>query len=643
MGLERAKRTGHCGHRVGGGLPVPNSACDLIMSAYQYSPCSTPTSIRLLSVSGTQDAPAYKLEEVDIRQKPRFEALSYTWTDYDNEEPEPIVGDTNTYSSIPITGAGSLRITVHLARILHHVHELLTQPESSGKIWIDQIAVNQHDLDERGHQVSLMSHIYGQAERTLMWIGMSPEHTPVLLDLIRNLGELPPLDVHWTAEMHKDLESRLIALFSQENDTGYTTAQYIQALTWAIGRPYFKRAWIVQEIVLSTRPTMILGTTPTEIYVLYRIIFVIRYSSKAALQVVYSLIPDHLGVDRLLSMDTARRWLRGDPTQSTPYSDFLDVLFWLSSSREASDPRDAINAFLAFQERTSALDFVADYRMSTGQAYRKLCADMARKTGSLAFLGLIRGSADAEIPSWTIDWRVDVSSAGDRWQGYRIGDTPHYPYAAAKGRLCQANGICQEGDVRLVVRGRIIDTVQFVSSVTREEIATFGVENVRLAEEMANLRTTMPTVDIDTSDEMNAAKERIFVTLLGHGLGPQALAEPLQYTTGDLISMYERFIDTKTPEPVSEAVHKEKFPQMNLRLIHKRLFLGSKQLFGLGPKAVRPGDCICIIHGSTVPLLLRRCEKEKEWTVVGQCYYESWMYGEKVDWEEDEADEFVLV
>ena len=612
------------------------------MSAYQYSPCSTPTSIRLLAVSGTQDAPAYAIEEVDLTETPRFEALSYTWTDYDDQEPEPIVGDTNTYSSIPITGAGSLRITVHLARILHHIHGLLVQSESSGKIWIDQIAVNQHDLDERGHQVSLMSRIYGQAERTLMWIGMSTGHAPVLLDLIKELGDLPPLDILWTDAMHKDLESKLLTVFSRENKTGYKTAQYVQALNWALGRPYFKRAWIVQEVVLSNRPTMILGTMPSEISILYRIIFVISYSSQPALQDIHSLIPDQIAVDRLLSMDTARRWLRGDPTRSTLYSDFLDVLFWLSSSREASDPRDAINAFLAFQERTSALEFVADYRMSTGQAYRKLCADMARKTGSLAFLGLIRGSADAEIPSWTIDWRVDVSSAGDRWQGYRIGDTPHYPYAAAKGRLCQANGRYQEGDVRLVVRGRIIDTVQFVSSVTREEIATFGVENVRLAEEMTNLRTTMPTVDIDTSDEMNAAKERIFVTLLGHDLGPQALAEPLQYTTGKLISMYERFVDTKTPEPVSEAVHKEKFPQMNLRLIHKRLFLGSKQLFGLGPKAVRPGDCICIIHGSTVPLLLRQCENGA-YTVVGQCYYESWMYGEKVDWEEDVADEFVLV
>jgi hypothetical protein len=340
-------------------------------------------------------------------------------------------------------------------------------------------------------------------------------------------------------------------------------------------------------------------------------------------------------------MDKARRWIRGDPSQNALYGDFLDVLFWLSSSREASDPRDAINAFLAFQNNESGLRLVADYRLSTGQAYRKFCSDIAQKTGSLDFLGLVRGSADAEIPSWTIDWRMDASSAGERWQGYRIGDTRHYHYAAAKGRLYQAAGIHQAEDMRLVVRGRIIDTVQFVSCVTRQEIATSGLENVRLAEEMSSVKTSMPTVDVDTDAEAKLIKGRVFITLLGHDLGPQE--GPPEHTTEELVSMYERFIETKKSDDVSERVYNERFSNMDPRILRKRLFLGSKQLFGLGSNAVLPGDCICIVHGSTVPLLLRRCENEKEFTVVGQCYYESWMYGEKVDWEEDEADEFVLV
>ncbi|OAG16751.1 hypothetical protein CC77DRAFT_943251, partial [Alternaria alternata] len=140
------------------------------MTSYQYSALS-PGSIRVLAVSGTKDAPSYKIEVLNLTDKPRFEALSYTWNDYDNEEPRAIDGNANTYASIPIAGAGSLKITLHLVHILNHIHGLLVQPGSSGRIWIDQIAVNQRDLDERSHQVALMQQIYGQAERTLMWIG----------------------------------------------------------------------------------------------------------------------------------------------------------------------------------------------------------------------------------------------------------------------------------------------------------------------------------------------------------------------------------------------------------------------------------------------------------------------------------------
>lgn len=614
------------------------------MTSYQYSGLSTPTSIRVLAVSGTQDAPSYKIEEVNLTEKPRFEALSYTWNDYDNEELEPINRNINTYATITIAGAGSLKITLHLVHILNHIHELLVKTKSSGRIWIDQIAVNQCDLNERSHQVSLMQQVYGQAERTLMWIGMSVKHTPVLLDLIQNLRDLP-LDVDWDHPMLKILESRLLAIFRQEDELhySYTKAQYTSALDWVLGLPYFKRAWIVQEIVLSTQPTLLFGSTSYDLYILHHTIFLIRYSADSCIRDIYSLLTHPIGVDRFLSIDTARRWLQGDPKQNALYGDFLDVLFWLSSSREASDPRDSIYAFLALQKDHSGSRAVADYNLSTSQAYRKFCVKIARETGSLAFLGLVRGSADNRIPSWAIDWRMCVSSAKDRWQGYRIGDTQQYPYGAAKGRLYQAAGRTQEGDMRLVVRGRLVDEVQFVSCVTRKEIATSGLENVRLAEEISNIRTSMPTVDVDTSANAQIVKERVFITLFGLDPDQQRLEGSLQHTTEELISMYERFIDTHTADDVGEEVYKQRFSHTDLRLMHKRLLLGRKQLFGLGPDAILPGDCICILHGSSVPLILRRCENAKEYTVMGQCYYESWMYGEKVDWEEDEADEFVLI
>lgn len=44
-------------------------------------------------------------------------------------------------------------------------------------VWIDAICINQHDVDERNHQIALMRRIYTSAFRTIICIGdlQSPE------------------------------------------------------------------------------------------------------------------------------------------------------------------------------------------------------------------------------------------------------------------------------------------------------------------------------------------------------------------------------------------------------------------------------------------------------------------------------------
>ena len=81
-------------------------SCMSPMPPYQYAGLSTPFSIRLLVVSGSQEAPTYDIE-VDIRNKPHFEALSYKWKDYDNVEPES-PEEEHSHTTIAIGDVGSL-------------------------------------------------------------------------------------------------------------------------------------------------------------------------------------------------------------------------------------------------------------------------------------------------------------------------------------------------------------------------------------------------------------------------------------------------------------------------------------------------------------------------------------------------------
>jgi hypothetical protein len=41
----------------------------------------------------------------------------------------------------------------------------------TGEMWIDQISIDQQDVEEKNHQVSMMADIYEHAETVIAWLG----------------------------------------------------------------------------------------------------------------------------------------------------------------------------------------------------------------------------------------------------------------------------------------------------------------------------------------------------------------------------------------------------------------------------------------------------------------------------------------
>jgi hypothetical protein len=96
------------------------------------------------------------LEEVPLDQQPDYEALSYAW------------GKQDTTGGTYILCCGK-RITITpncAAALIHLRHE--AEPRV---LWIDAICINQANVREKNHQVSLMGDIYRNAKCTLMWLG----------------------------------------------------------------------------------------------------------------------------------------------------------------------------------------------------------------------------------------------------------------------------------------------------------------------------------------------------------------------------------------------------------------------------------------------------------------------------------------
>ncbi len=96
-----------------------------------------------------------RLPEYNDSVPTRFEALSYFWGD---EAADRTLSLDNALFSIKPNLEAALRV--------------LSKGEVERILWIDAICINQADLNERNEQVRIMSSIYQQATRVIVWLGL---------------------------------------------------------------------------------------------------------------------------------------------------------------------------------------------------------------------------------------------------------------------------------------------------------------------------------------------------------------------------------------------------------------------------------------------------------------------------------------
>jgi hypothetical protein len=73
----------------------------------------------------------------------------------------------------------------------------------------------------------------------------------------------------------------------------------------------------------------------------------------------------------------------------------------------------------------------------------------------------------------------------------------------------------------------------------------------------------------------------------------------------------------------------------------QRIFWSKHNRMGLTSKGCRAGDSILLIHGCKTPFVCR--PYQERWIPISQCYLEGVMYGEAVNWKENEAKKLELV
>jgi Heterokaryon incompatibility protein (HET) len=182
---------------------------------YLYEHLRSEHHIRLLRVGevvpsvepSPRQLPPFEIVQADMRDLPKYQAVSYVWGDPQRNQRINILPD----HFYPITDS----MAIALRQLLYHC--------DTGHLWIDQICIAQEDIGERNHQVSIMGSIYRNAEEVLICVG----------DSIRDLEEVGH-------EINSGIEVSL---------------DWLEPFRWLIGRPWFERVWYVNHNEIAKNDT----------------------------------------------------------------------------------------------------------------------------------------------------------------------------------------------------------------------------------------------------------------------------------------------------------------------------------------------------------------------------------------------------
>jgi hypothetical protein len=328
--------------------------------------------IRILNIQPAKKDSAEihcRLEYSLLSQKPAYEALSYTWG-----------GPSSSPEGLWIKlDSQNFPVFENLFAALKR----LRQPSKPRLIWIDAICINQKDVQECEKQVLLMRQIYEQASRVVVWLGETGIGENLAMKSLANPSGGVALGTKiWLLErkfgLGKGLKNRMRQALTGEWDP---RAMEIGELAQLLDRPWWRRVWIVQEVVLAKTIVIMLGAD----------------------QVTWEAVKDRMrnGVFSILGLDISQRMrhtregtvvdryafpnkeyqlldqlqtMWRTRSNSSQWNETLYSLLYQFRRFECTKPRDRIYAFLGLAKDIKDLEIVPDYASPTS----KIFIDVAR-------------------------------------------------------------------------------------------------------------------------------------------------------------------------------------------------------------------------------------------------------------------------
>ncbi|KAH7067668.1 heterokaryon incompatibility protein-domain-containing protein [Paraphoma chrysanthemicola] len=592
--------------------------------AYQYKRLEAHDSFRLLKISTTSSGTSssleyhYSLIHTTLNDAPTYETLSYVW------------GTTKQDVYLTLVDRSSLLITDTLADILPRIaHHCDTE-----YIWIDQVCIDQQNLEERGHQVSVMGSIYFNCAQVIVWLDVAgttgPETRMILEKCSFDMSILPPDLTQLKAHL------RSIKYMSTRFDDALYELYRVLACAW------FSRAWVFQEVVLAPISKAVISwpfpreESVTSLFELYWIINLV-------LNTCDFIFKDHterhmVETRRHILDEMYRQWSQRHLVQeATDRISLARLLSAVTSDAKTSLELDRLYAFFGLNSQPSIV-LRPDYKLTFEQALIITVTDIIKGTLRLDIFRFIRGGWRG--PSWVPDFGREQQVVPFRPTSAKVKiQLVPKPYLKAEsGVIYLWTGCCDTKSLR--VHGKIVDTIG-------DYIPWLGFLD-SASSLKASVQSIITHIDAVPTDHLRAlgCMEQRVLSALNVGGWCDNTSDILPASSGASPDIEQENGDKTVTMTNRRHWDKLEIESIDRTMLNRQLYTTQQGLFATGT-VLKKGDIICIIHGCSHSVALRRTQKDKsKHLVLGTCYLEGWMdpwANGKIYWAEDEADEFVLV
>jgi hypothetical protein len=510
-----------------------------------------------------------------------YQALSYVW-------------GSSVRDKELVTPNGIIPITTSL----HKALIALRQSDQAIMVWVDAVCINQSDYSVKAQQIRLLPEIFQACECTYAFLS---EGDLAINQALEMLMQVRARAIREERKSYKGPaaggKDRPIMSMWEGKRLPAPESPMWESVFALFTLPYFRRAWIIQEVVASPAIKFVCGTRLIGWNDLYAALQALNREVEMS-EEEPELSDVRASWEPFMKLGVQREW------EARQHRWCLITLLEHFRHAESTLSRDRFFTLVGLASDGNDTDFEPDYESSFHDIVLRFAYAFVRQGRGIQLLyraGITPAEHKSKFPSWIPDWTVQ------RPVGLHDSSDSEFTFSACGPSSPHVTLGPMPND--LSVDGYNMDVILAITTTsnTESEWEEYFVEVDEMIDQAMLSDTLGPKEHLKWKVPVAAAP---FTSRESYKAFREYIADPLNVPTND----------------GDYNAHKSYGECLQGTLTGWKFVITKRGFAGVVPNLSQVDDVVAIMKGGCVPFVLR--ESGEKWRLVGECYVHGIMKGE---------------